>query len=402
MTMTQTTPTSAPGGATRVPFWALAGLTLTGSLAMHVFVPAMPAAATALHASDSEMQLTISFYILGMAGGQLLYGPISDRFGRRPVLLVALTVYAIAGLCCFLSPGIGLLIGARLLQAVGGCAGLVLGRAILRDISPPAEIASRLALLIMLMVIGPALAPLAGGLITEHLGWRAIFLFLVAIGIFNIASILLFIPETRPEGAARPQNFFGAIRTLVGIPAFRWLVLGGACATTSMYGTITAAPFIFEKHLHRPAHEVGPWLAAAVLAVAAGTLLVRAASGRMPLPVLLRAANWLTLLSGLAMPVVVLTVPLTAPVFFAPVFLFCLATGVTSPIATGAALSVRPDLAGSASGLYGFTQMIVAALCTVLVGFGSDPALSAGLVTAAVGATAMLAFMRAARFATAA
>jgi DHA1 family bicyclomycin/chloramphenicol resistance-like MFS transporter len=380
----------------KVPMWAMGALTLTGSLAMHIFVPALPSAATALRASASEMQLTISIYILGMAVGQLIYGPLSDKFGRRPVLLVGISLYVVAGLACYIAPGIGTLLAARLVQALGGCAGLVLGRAILRDTSDASEIASRLALLTMIMVVGPSLAPLAGGLITQYFGWRTIFLVLTGIGLLNLASLLLVIPETRPKGVGK-DNFLSGMGVLLRLPVYRWLVLGGACATTSMYGVITAAPFIFEQDLHRPAHEVGPWLAAVVLAVALGNFLIRATAGRVSLRRMLALANGVTLLAGLLLLAVVVFVPLSAPVFMAPVFLFCLATGVTSPIATTEALSLRPEYAGAASGLYGFTQMVVAALCTVAVGLGGDPALSAALVTAGVGGLVMVAFRMAAR-----
>lgn len=381
----------------QVPLWAMGALTLTGSLAMHIFVPAMPSAGAELGAPASQMQLTISVYILGMAVGQLLYGPLSDRFGRRPVLLTGISIYVLAGIGCYLAPGIGPLLVARLFQALGGCAGLVLGRAILRDTSDAAEIASRLALLTMIMVVGPSLAPLAGGLVTQYFGWRAIFLVLIAIGILNLGSLLLVIPETRPTGHT-PPAFMQGIMVLLKLPAYRWLVLGGACATTSMYGVITAAPFIFEQDMHRPAHEVGPWLGSAVLAVALGNMVIKFTAGRVPLRKLLALANAVTLAAGLALLAVVLFVPLTALVFMAPVFLFCFATGITSPIATTEALSLRPDYAGAASGLYGFTQMVVAALCTVAVGLGGDPALSAALVTAGVGAVAMVAFRMAARY----
>ncbi|MBI1170255.1 Bcr/CflA family efflux MFS transporter [bacterium] len=380
----------------RVPVWVLGALTLTGSLAMHIFVPALPGAAAEFGASTAQMEMTISVYILGMALGQLVYGPLSDHFGRRPVLMAALSLYCLAGIACYLAPGLNLLIAARLFQAFGGCAGLVLGRAILRDTSTPAEIASRLAVLTMIMVVGPSLAPLVGGLVVQFYGWRTIYLLLLLIGLANMASVVLLIPETRPD-TGTSVRFTQGMRALLRRSDFRWLMLGGACATTSMYGVITAAPFIFERDLHRPAHEVGPWLALVVLAVAMGNFVIRATAGRVSLALMLRAANWMTLGAGLALLAVVLFAPLSAPVFMAPVFVFCLATGVTSPIATSQAMNVLPEYAGAASGLYGFVQMMVAALCTTGVGLGSDPALSAALVTAGVGAVAMVAFRIAAR-----
>jgi DHA1 family bicyclomycin/chloramphenicol resistance-like MFS transporter len=115
------------------PLWLLAVITFSGTLAMHIFVPALPMAALGLGASSAQMQLTISFYILGLAVGQLFYGPVSDRFGRRPVLLAGLFLYVSASLAALFSANVQMLIGARLLQALGGCAGLVIGRAMVRD-----------------------------------------------------------------------------------------------------------------------------------------------------------------------------------------------------------------------------------------------------------------------------
>ena len=123
-----------PSSTPRAPaLWGLALRTFSGTLAMHIFVPALPVAGADLHASSAAMQMTVSLYIFGLALGQLVYGPLSDRFGRRPVLLGALTLYTLAGLAAALAPGVNALIAARLFQALGGCAGLVLARAIVRD-----------------------------------------------------------------------------------------------------------------------------------------------------------------------------------------------------------------------------------------------------------------------------
>ena len=126
------------------PLWLLTLITFSGTLAMHIFVPALPEAAHALNASMGSMQLTMSVYILGLAFGQLAYGPLSDRFGRRPVLMAGLVLYAAAGLAAALVPDVHSLIIARLLQALGGCAGLVIGRAIVRDTALPQEAARRI------------------------------------------------------------------------------------------------------------------------------------------------------------------------------------------------------------------------------------------------------------------
>ncbi|MFS2055590.1 MFS transporter, partial [Variovorax sp. CT11-76] len=133
--------------AAHAPLWLLALVTFSGTLAMHIFVPALPIAARSLGAGIGEMQMTVSLYIFGLAVGQLVYGPLADRFGRRPVLLAGLSLYTAAGLAAALAPEVHALITARLFQAMGGCAGLVLGRSIVRDTAEPQEATRRLALM---------------------------------------------------------------------------------------------------------------------------------------------------------------------------------------------------------------------------------------------------------------
>lgn len=376
--------------------WALALLTLTGSLAIHIFVPALADAAGDLRVSVPDIELTISLYIIGMAVGQLLYGPISDRYGRRGPLLAGLVLYIAAGMVTVIAPNLYALIAARVLQAFGGCAGLVLARAMVRDTTTTEAGARQLALLTAFQVIGPAIAPVLGSEMALTLGWRSVFAFLVVIGVVNLASALWVLPETRPVHRRRATGFAEANLTLLRIPAFRWLVIGGGACTTSVYGVISAAPFVFQHNLHRAPESVGPWLMLALFTLAVGTLIARRLLVWFPMQKVLAMSNWLTLVSGLSLLAVVLTVPLTLTLFILPVAAFSFATGLQSPIAATAAISVRPDLAGSASGLYGFTQMVIAAICTALSGLGQDPALAAALVLAGVGVLTVVAFRRAA------
>src|SRR5262249_13067651 len=188
------------------PLWLLTLITFSGTLAMHIFVPALPEAARDLGASVGSMQLTMSVYILGLALGQLAYGPLSDRFGRRPVLMAGLVLYALAGLAAALVRDVHSLIVARLLQALGGCAGLVIGRAIVRDTALPQEAARRLALMNLMVVVGPGAAPLIGGALAASLGWRSIFLALALLGVANLLCSWRLLPETKapPAPSAAP------------------------------------------------------------------------------------------------------------------------------------------------------------------------------------------------------
>ena len=149
-----------------VPLWLLGLFTFSGPVGMHIFVPALPAAARDLHAPAAELQLTVSLYILGLAFGQLVYGPLSDRFGRRPALLTGLAMFTAASVAGLFAPNAHALIAARFLQAFGGCSGLVLARAIIRDTSEGHDAAQRLALMNVIVTAGPAVAPILGGALT--------------------------------------------------------------------------------------------------------------------------------------------------------------------------------------------------------------------------------------------
>ncbi|OTG76667.1 hypothetical protein B9T26_02345 [Acinetobacter sp. ANC 4169] len=158
-----------------IPLWFLAILTLSGTLAMHIFVPVLPLVGQYFQADLHEVQLTLSVYIIGLAIGQLFYGPLADSIGRRPVLLFGMLLYTFAGLGALYAVNLHMLIGMRFLQALGGCTGLLLGRAIVRDTSSGIETTKRLSLMNMMVMFGPGLAPIFGGFLASAAGWKSIF-----------------------------------------------------------------------------------------------------------------------------------------------------------------------------------------------------------------------------------
>ena len=373
-------------------------VTFSGTLAMHVFVPALPAAAVDLGAGVATMQMAVSLYILGLALGQLLYGPVSDRFGRRGTLMAGMALYTAAGLAAAIAPDAQALILARLLQALGGCAGLVLARAIVRDVAAPTEAARRLALMNLMVTLGPAVAPLLGSALALHAGWCSIFVVLAGLGAANLLLTWRMLPETAARDgavatAALVRNYLQLLRS----PAFLGYAVGGGCATTSMYAFIAVAPFVFTRQLGRPAYEVGPLLALLVLGVWAGSILASRLVGRLPLRRLLVGANAVSVLAALLLLGVVLAGQLSVTWVVGTMFLFTLGVGTAAPAALTQAIGVNPLVIGSASGLYGFTQMAVGAACTALAGLGPDPALAAALVLAAAGLVAQLSFQIATR-----
>jgi DHA1 family bicyclomycin/chloramphenicol resistance-like MFS transporter len=375
-----------------VPLWLLTLLTFSGTLAMHIFVPALPLAGQDLGAGAGAMGLTVSLYILGLAVGQLAYGPLADRYGRRPVLMGGLALYTLAGLAAALAPGVQALIAARLFQALGGCAGLVLGRAIVRDLAGPQDAARRLALMNLMVTLGPALAPLLGGALASFAGWRSIFVLLSGLGLANILFTWRLLPETgqrvQASGAVLARNYLRLLRT----PAFLGYSVGGGCATTAMYAFIASAPFIFVNELHRPPQEVGIYLAILVLGVWFGSMLASWLISRVAIDRVMVRANLVSLLGALVFLAVVLSGRLSVLWAVLPMFVFTLGAGMASPAALTQAIGINPQIIGSASGLYGFTQMGVGALCTALAGLGEDPAMATGLVLVGAGIVSQLGF----------
>ncbi len=357
------------GRLVRAPFLLLVAMTACGTMGMHVIIPALPATARALNMSISATQLTITLYLIGLAAGQLFYGPVSDRFGRRPTLLVGLTLFTLASIVTACAPSPAVLIGSRILQSIGGCAGLVLGRAAVRDGVAPDKAAGQLALLTLVMSVIPALAPAIGGYLTAFIHWRASYVLLAAMGGLTLLVSFLILPETnqnRTSGASARSLFSGYV-LLCRSRAFLGYAAGGACSTTAFYAFMSASPFIFENVLHRPTQEVGLYYVLLMGGVGFGSFLANRLSRVVPLRRGLRLANAVTI-AGAALFVAFDALDLlSGPSVTSAVTLFMVGAGMASPFALAGSVSVNPRTIGAASGLYGFFQMGYGMLCTVVV-----------------------------------
>jgi DHA1 family bicyclomycin/chloramphenicol resistance-like MFS transporter len=361
---------------------------------MHMFVPALPTVARELQATPAAAQLSIGLYILGLAFGQLIYGPLSDRYGRRPTLIAGLSLYTAAALLCLVAPNIHVLLGGRLLQALGGCAGLLLARAIVRDTSDAQQTMQRLATLGLITLVGPGVAPLLGSVVVDALGWRWVCACFVALGLAALGAVWWRLPETRPapQGEAPRRSLAADARVLARSRLFLACALGGGCSTTAFYAFVAAAPFIFVERLHRPLHEVGLYLIAPVVGMSLGNLVAARLAGRVAQEKLMRHGSALSLACALALlAAMVLTQP---PAWGVAVVmgLHAVGAGLCSPAVSTRALSVDPRLTGSAAGLYGFTQMAIGALCSSLAGLGHDHGIAAAAVLVGAGLVAQGAF----------
>lgn len=386
-----TTETSGP----QVNLPLLVITTMTGTVALHVFVPALPGAARDLEATAFAAQLTITLFLCGLAGGQLVYGPLADRLGRRPVLLTSLGLYLAGLLLAVPAASIAWLVTARVLQSLGACGALVLGRTMVRDTSDARDMPGRLAVLMMCMTLTPTLAPALGGLIDGWLGWRAIFGVLAGLVALLLALSALTVPETRRAAAGPPAGGLAGYRRLLGSAKFRRYLVAGSCSGTSLYAFLAAAPFLYVEALSRSPQEVGLFCVVVSGGMVVGTALVRLVAGRVEVRRGARVGNAASLAAALALLGLAATGQITVLSLTAPLVLYAIGVGVAGPNIVAAAMNVEPDAAGSASGLYGFSQMAVGAVCTLAVGVWHDgTALPLAAVLVAASLTSAVALQR--------
>jgi DHA1 family bicyclomycin/chloramphenicol resistance-like MFS transporter len=355
-------------------------VTLAGTLAIHMFIPALPDAARDLRSHAAQIQLTITVYVIGLGVGQLAYGPLSDALGRRPMLLVGLGLYTGAGLLATLAPNAGTLIGARLMQALGGCAGLALGRAIARDTATPETAVANLALLNLMMMISPGLAPLAGTTIDAALGWRGILAVLAVMGAITLLGVWRLLPETgRPSGRLDWRTLQRDHARLLRSPAFAMLAFGGGCATMCSYAFLSAAPFIFIEQLHTTKQTMAVQLGLMIAGMAMGNAITRQLAGRTSMRRMLLGANGLCLAASAVLLALVWTGHINLYSLLIGMVVFNIGIGVTSPAALSQALNAEPTLVGTAAGVYGCLQMALGAVATLLASLGSNPLLTSML-----------------------
>ncbi len=355
------------------PVWLislLAAVTAAGPFAMQAFLPALPAIAHSFAVTPGLAQLTLSLSYLAIALATLVYGPLSDRFGRRPVLFAGIWIFILGSLGSVLAPNLELLIVFRVVQAAGGAAGLVLARAIARDLYGPVQAARLIAQLTMVMVVAPMLGPVVGGVIIDLLHWRAIFAVTALVGLVILLSASRYLGESHQERGAMesPLALVQGFAELLRSPRFVLLGLYPALAGMIFFAFIAGAPYVMVNLLQRPATEYGLYF----MLIAGGfmfgnfiTVHLAERVGLLPMMILgmlLAVAG--VLLCGLFLALDRLS-PLT---LFLPIVLAQIGQGLGMPNAQAAAINEMPSRAGTASALSGFVQMLVAALVSQAAG----------------------------------
>ena len=376
-----------------VPLWFLAILTLSGTLAIHIFVPVLPLVARDFQVNLQAVQLTISIYVIGLAIGQLLYGPLADSIGRRPVLLLGLLIYTLASIGAMLAPSIDILVIMRFFQALGGCSGLLLSRAIIQDTTTGSETTKKLSMLNMLVILGPSLAPLIGGILAELSGWRSIFTVLSALGLLNLVLILRYVQKKeRKKDKVVTSSVVQNYKKLISSPQFLLYTIGGGFSTTAVYAFLGVVAYVFVNRLNHSVQDVSLALILVMLGVWCGCVAASRMVDRISIEQMIFIGSLMSFASAAVLLLCVLIDYVTAFSLIIPVMVYCFGAGITSPAALSKALSINPLVAGSASGIYGFTQMLVGALCTSLAGLGGDPTLAAAVVLIAACLIAQVSF----------
>jgi DHA1 family bicyclomycin/chloramphenicol resistance-like MFS transporter len=353
----------------------LTALVAFGPISTDMYLPSLPAMKVDLAASVSEVQLTLSVFLAGFALSQLVYGPLSDRFGRRPVLLMGVAIYGLASVACFMSTTIEALIFSRFLQAFGACSGPVLGRAIVRDVYGQERAAQVLAYMGSAMALAPAVAPMFGGYLQIWFGWEANF---VVISIFALVLVILvafLIRETNEHlnpDALKPNRLMGNYVELLRHREFLGYVLLNSFVFSGLFAFISGSSFVFVDVFGLEPNIYGICFGFVVCGYIMGTLIAGKLSRKLGGPKMLRYGSSLALLGGLLLVGIALGGGFGAVSVVAPMMVFMMGVGIVMPNSMAGAIGPFPKMAGAASALMGFLQMSVAACVGGLVGVLHD------------------------------
>lgn len=347
----------------RVVLLLLVVMTGIAPISLYILVPALPVLATTFGRDISIAQMTVSLYMVGIALSQLIMGPLSDKFGRRPVLLSGLALMVAASVACIFAETLPQLIAARFFQALGGASGMVVSRAIIRDIYERDRVASMISLVIAALMIGQMVSPLTGGLIETAFGWRAIF-YAVTIGALAVAvGIAIALPETRRNRAVGSGGFRSDVRTLIKSRAFIGYVMCQVLASQIIFTFAGGGPYIVVMQMGRTSAEYGAWFATTGFAYLVGNLLCVRFAPRHSLEKLI----WFGLALQLCGSQLNLLWSFTgwneAPAWlFGTQMIVMVGNAFVMANSAAGAISIRPEAAGTASGAMGFLQQGIGAL----------------------------------------
>lgn len=350
-------------------------LSAIGPFSIDTYLSGFPIIAKDLGVTVDYVSYTLSSFFIGIALGQMLYGPLLDRFGRKKPMIIGLTIYVLASMACAWAGSIELLIAFRLLQALGGCVGMVSSRAIVRDSFPVHESAKIFSILILILGVSPMIAPTVGSYMIVHLGWHSVFWLQAGMGIFLLLAVIFFLSETKkadPSLSLRPAHITKTFWGIFKNPQFFTYAFAGSMVSGGLYAYVSGAPFVFMKIFGLSEQQFG-W----VFSLLAGGLILSSQLNNLTLRrfhsarIVKYALSTQTVL-GLLLFTASLLGMLNMYSAIVLIFLFLSCQGFSFPNASALSLAPFSKEAGSASALMGALQMGIGSLGAALVGYLSD------------------------------
>jgi len=347
----------------------LISLSSFGPLTMSIYTPVMPLIGCDLATGADAVKLTLTTYMVGFAIGQLFYGPLSDRFGRRPMVLFGVAFFTLMSVGCAFATSIGGLIGLRVLQGLGAASGAVLGRALLRDAYSAKEMPLVMSWIALAMNVSPALAPSIGGFLGQQFGWRATFWFVGGFGALLLLAVALLLGETNRFRSARLDlgSLTRGSGDMLRNRRFLAYVLTLGFAFAINFGMLAGTPFILQDKLGFSPREFGLIVLLSVSGFTAGNFANNRLVGRVYPDTLLRLAGWFHVAALVVMGVLSVCGVQTWWAIVVPHMVLSFGSGMIGPNASAGAVSLYPRLAGTASSWVGLAQMGMGALGTIVV-----------------------------------
>lgn len=374
----------------------LGTLTAFGPLSIDMYLPGLSKIAGEFHTDSTAAQLTLALFFVGLAAGQAFYGPVADRIGRKTPLLFGCVLYTLASIGCALAPTIESLAGLRLVQAIGGCAGMVIARSVVRDLFDAQGSARMYSLLMLVMGIAPITAPLIGGQLLLFASWRAIFWLLAAFGLCCVALVAFALPETLPvERRARSSlgQVFQTYGKLLSDRRFLGYALTGGFLSAGMFAYITGSPFVFIDLYGVAEEHYGLLFGTNALGLIIASQLNRWLLARSSSDSILATALIVVACAGIVLALVAATGIGGLPLLLVPLFVCIAGQGLVGPNSSAAAMAPHGQVAGSASALLGTLQFVVGAGASALVGaLHNGTALPMAAVVAGCGLAALVLF----------
>lgn len=375
----------------------LAAAVALGPLATDMYLPSLPGLTAIFDTTTDRVQVTLSVYLYGFAFAQLVYGPLADRFGRKPILLGGLALFILGSIGCVQSTTIEELIAFRFLQALGACGGQVLGRTMVRDIHGPVNAAKALSMMGSIMALAPVIAPVIGGWMIAWFDWTSTFIFLCSYGVFAFILITFKVPESlasENRSSLKPWVILKNFGTLIKHPLFMGYTLSCSFVFSGLFAFLSGAPFVIIDYFGFPAEHSGIFYAIASCGFLTGTIIAQRIGTKVGINGVIKRGTLFSVVAGLSMVLPALfdvhNLWLTA---FTQV-VFMIGVGMVMPQAMAGALIPFPKITGTASSLLGFTQSVIAASTGMIVGhYHSGTPTTMAVTIAAMGVLALLSFL---------